>query len=121
MRIAINSRSRSCAVSCGQQTSASSPPAATITDACTKKILGWEVSATVHADDPPLQAFNSAAWQSNTDLAELIHHSDRGSQYLSLAYIHCLVELGIAPSVGSRGDSDDNALAESVSAANKMS
>ena len=58
-------------------------------------------------------------WQSNTDLTELIHHSDRGSQYLSLAYTDRLVELGIAPSVGSRGDSYDCAIAESVNAAYK--
>jgi putative transposase len=69
--------------------------------------------------DLPLQAFNHAVWQSNTHLFELVHHSDRGSQYLSLAYTDRLAELGIAPSVGSRGDSYDNALAEAVNAAYK--
>ncbi|MDA8020766.1 MAG: integrase core domain-containing protein, partial [Thermoanaerobaculia bacterium] len=44
----------------------------------------------------------------------LIHHSDRGSQYLSIRYTDRLAEKGIAPSVGSRGDSYDNALAESI-------
>ncbi len=58
-------------------------------------------------------------WQENTDLSELIHHSDRGSQYLSLAYTDRLTELGIAPWLGSRGDSYDNALAEAVNAAYK--
>ncbi|WP_163729049.1 IS3 family transposase [Mycolicibacterium psychrotolerans] len=90
-----------------------------VTDACTKKIAGWAVSATMRTHDLPLQAFNHAVWQSNTDLSELIHHSDRGSQYLSLTYTDRLAELGIAPSVGSRGDSYDNALAEAVNAAYK--
>jgi transposase InsO family protein len=71
-----------------------------VTDACTKKIVGWAVAATMRTENLPLQAFNNAVWQSNTDISELIHHSDRGSQYLSLAYTDRLVELGIAPSVG---------------------
>ena len=73
----------------------------------------------MRTEDLPLQAFNHAVWQSNSDLSELVHHSDRGSQYLSLAYTDRLAELGIAPSVGSRGDSFDNALAEAVNAAYK--
>ncbi|WP_422746150.1 IS3 family transposase [Mycobacterium sp. WMMD1722] len=90
-----------------------------VTDACTKAIKGWAVSATMRTQDLPLQAFNHAVWQSNCDLSELVHHSDRGSQYLSLTYTDRLAELGIAPSVGSRGDSYDNALAESVNASYK--
>ncbi|PBJ36928.1 IS3 family transposase [Mycobacterium avium] len=90
-----------------------------VTDACTRKIVGWAVSATMRTEDLPLQAFNHAVWQTNSNLSELIHHSDRGSQYLSLAYTDRLAELGIAPSVGSRGDSYDNALAEAVNAAYK--
>lgn len=90
-----------------------------VTDACTKKIVGWAVSTTMRTEDLPLQAFNHAVWQCNSDLSELVHHSDRGSQYLSLAYTDRLAELGIAPSVGSRGDSYDNALAEAVNAAYK--
>jgi putative transposase len=90
-----------------------------VTDACSKKVLCWAVSATMAAEDLPLQAFNHAVWQSNTDLSELIHHSDRGSQYFSLAHTDRLVEPGIAPSVGSRSDSYDDALAESVNAAYK--
>lgn len=58
-------------------------------------------------------------WQSNSDQSELGHHSDRGAQYLTLTYTDRLAELGIAPSVGSRGDSYDNALAEAVNAAYK--
>ena len=90
-----------------------------ITDACTKRIVGWAVSTNMRTEDLPLQAFNHAVWQVNSNLSELIHHSDRGSQYLSLAYTDRLAELGIAPSVGSRGDSYDNALAEAVNAAYK--
>ncbi|WP_407662075.1 IS3 family transposase [Mycolicibacterium elephantis] len=90
-----------------------------VTDVCTRKIAGWAVSTTMRTEDLPLQAFNHAVWQSDTDLSELVHHSDRGSQYLSLAYTDRLAELGIAPSVGSRGDSYDNALAEAVNAAYK--
>src|SRR5512139_2703448 len=90
-----------------------------VTDACTKKIVGWAVSATMRTEDLPLQAFNHAVWQVNSTLSELVHHSDRGSQYLSLAYADRLGELGIAPSVGSRGDRYDNALAEAVNAAYK--
>lgn len=51
-----------------------------MTDAATKKIAGWAVSVTMHTEDLPLQAFNYAVWQSNTDVSELIHHNDRGSQ-----------------------------------------
>lgn len=90
-----------------------------VTDVCTRRIVGWAVAASMRTEDLPLQAFEYAVWQSNSDLSELIHHSDRGSQYLSLAYTDRLAELGIAPSVGSRGDSFDNALAEAVNAAYK--
>jgi putative transposase len=47
-------------------------------------------------------------------VTDLVHHSDRGTQYLSMRYTERLAEAGIAPSVGSRGDSYDNALAESI-------
>jgi putative transposase len=74
-----------------------------VTDACTKAIKSWAVAASMRTGDLPLQAFEHAVWQVDSDLSELIHHSDRGSQYLSLAYTDRLAELGIAPSVGSRG------------------
>ncbi len=51
-----------------------------VTDTCTKKIAGWAVSTTMRTEDLPLPAFNHAVWHSNTDLSELVHHSDRGSQ-----------------------------------------
>lgn len=91
-----------------------------VTDVRTRKIVGWAVSATMRTADLPLQAFNHAVWQSDSDLSELIHDSDRGSQYPSLTYTDRLAELGIAPSVGSRGDSYDNTLAEAVNAAYKI-
>ena len=51
-----------------------------VSDACTKKIAGWAVAASMRTEDLPLQAVNHAAWQANCDLSELVHHSDRGSQ-----------------------------------------
>lgn len=90
-----------------------------VTDACTRMIVGWQVASTMRTEDLPLQAFNHAVWQSDTDLSGLTHHSDRGAQYLSLTYTDRLIELGIIPSVGTVGDSYDNALAESVNAAYK--
>ncbi len=51
-----------------------------VTDVCTRKIVGWAVSTTMRTEDLPLQAFNHAVWQSHSDLSELVHHSDRGSQ-----------------------------------------
>ena len=63
--------------------------------------------------DIALDALEQALW-SRPDTDGLVHHSDRGSQYLSIRYTERLSESGIEPSVGSRGDSYDNALAESV-------
>lgn len=90
-----------------------------VSDVATRAIVGWAVADTMRTEDLPLQAFEHAVWQADSDLSELVHHSDRGSQYLSLVYTDRLTELGIAPSVGSRGDSYDNALAEAVNAAYK--
>lgn len=59
-----------------------------VTDACTKKIVGWAVSATMRTQDLRLQAFNHAVWQANTTLSELIHHSDRGSQAVPIAGLY---------------------------------
>jgi putative transposase len=58
--------------------------AAFVTDACTKG--NRAVSGSMRTEDLPLQAFNHGVWQANRDLSELVHHSDRGSQYLSLTY-----------------------------------
>ena len=62
-----------------------------------------------------LDALEQALYARQPDRSEgLIHHSDRGSQYVSIRYSERLVEAGIQPSVGSRGDSYDNALAETI-------
>jgi transposase InsO family protein len=63
--------------------------------------------------DLALDALEQALYDRETD-AGLVHHSDRGSQYLAIRYTDRLVEAGIEPSVGSRGDADDNALAETI-------
>ena len=85
-----------------------------VTDVFSRRIVGWRVSSSLHTD-LPLDALEMAVFgRGDRDLAGLIHHSDRGSQYLSIRYTERLAEEGAIPSVGSRGDSYDNALAESV-------
>jgi len=81
-------------------------------DVFARKIVGWRVSRTPHAGfvfDALEQAVHD-----RRPCGGLVHHSDRGSQYLSIKYTERLAEAGIEPSVGSVGDSYDNALAESV-------
>ena len=87
-----------------------------ITDVCTRKIVGWAVSATLHTDGLPLLALEHALLTSGAVRSQsgLIHHSDRGAQYVSLAYSDALITAGLTASVGSVGDSYDNALAETV-------
>jgi len=87
-----------------------------ITDVCTRKIVGWAVSATLHTDGLPLLALEHALLISGAVRSQsgLIHHSDRGAQYVSLAYSDALITAGVTASVGSVGDSYDNALAETV-------
>lgn len=65
-----------------------------------------------HADNFVLDALEQALYARQPNRNTLIHHSDRGSQYVSIRYTGRLDEAGIEPSVGSRGDSHDNALAE---------
>ena len=84
-----------------------------VTDVFSRRIVGWSVSETMKTDMLPLQALNIAAWAVSDDLTGLVHHSDRGSNYVSLTYTDRIVELGGTPSVGSKGDSYDNAMAES--------
>lgn len=84
-----------------------------VTDVFSRRIVGWSVSETLKTDLLPLQALNMAAWAVSDDLTGLVHHSDRGSNYVSLTYTDRIIELGGTPSVGSKGDSYDNALAES--------
>ena len=83
-----------------------------VIDAFARRIAGWRVSRTAHAGFV-LDALEQAVHQRRPD-AGLVHHSDRGSQYLSIRYTERLAEAGIEPSVGSVGDSYDNALAETI-------
>jgi putative transposase len=87
-----------------------------ITDACTRKIVGWAVAATLHTQALPLQALEHALLSTDAQLrdGQLVHHSDRGVQYVSLAYTETLADYGVTASVGTVGDSYDNALAEAV-------
>jgi transposase InsO family protein len=85
-----------------------------VIDVFARRIVGWRVSTSLRTDFV-LDALDQALYDRRGDgLAGLVHHSDRGTQYLSMRYSDRLAEAGIAPSVGSRGDSYDNALAESV-------
>ncbi len=85
-----------------------------VTDVFSRCIVGWRVSNSLHTD-LALDALEMAIWRrQQQDLSGLIHHSDRGGQYLSIRYTERLAEAGAVCSVGSRGDSYDNALAESV-------
>ncbi|AJY66430.1 hypothetical protein CG017_02566 [Burkholderia glumae] len=83
-------------------------------DVFARRIVGWRVSSSM-ATDFVLDALEQALYarQPNAD-GTLIHHSDRGSQYVSILYSERLAEASIEPSVGSRGDSYDNALAETI-------
>jgi len=85
-----------------------------VVDAYARKIVGWRVSTSPHAGFV-LDALEQAVRERRpTKGMGLVHHSDRGSQYLSIKYTERLAEAGIEPSVGSVGDSYDNALAETI-------
>ena len=85
-----------------------------VIDAFARCIVGWRVSTSLRSD-LALDALEQALYARRGPTSEpLIHHSDRGVQYLSIRYTERLAEAGIEPSVGSKGDSYDNALAESV-------
>jgi putative transposase len=85
-----------------------------VIDVFARRIVGWRVSASL-ATDFVLDALEQAiSDRRGADGEDLVHHSDRGTQYLSMRYTDRLTEAGIEPSVGSRGDSYDNALAESI-------
>ena len=79
-----------------------------------RRIVGWRVSSSMHTDFV-LDALEQALYARQPERdSSLIHHSDRGSQYVSIRYSERLAEAGIEPSVGSKGDSYDNALAETI-------
>jgi transposase InsO family protein len=85
-----------------------------VIDVFARRIVGWRVSTSMRTDFV-LDALEQALYARQPDRSDaLIHHSDRGSQYVSIRYTERLSEAGIEPSVGSRGDSYDNALAETI-------
>ena len=85
-----------------------------VIDVFSRRIVGWRASRSLRSD-LALDALEQALYDRPiTESPRFVHHSDRGVQYLSIRYTERLAEAGIEPSVGSRGDSYDNALAESV-------
>ena len=85
-----------------------------VIDVFARRIVGWRVSSSMQTDFV-LDALEQALYARQPKLSDgLIHHSDRGSQYVSIRYTERLAEAGIKPWVGSRGDSYDNALAETI-------
>jgi putative transposase len=85
-----------------------------ITDLFSRRIVGWQVADTLRAE-LALDALEMAIWSSGGKIGgQLIHHSDRGVQYTSIRYAERLGDIGAVRSVGSKGDSYDNAAAESV-------
>jgi putative transposase len=86
---------------------------ALVIDAFSRFIVGWQASRSLRTD-LALDALEMAIWRRQTQLDGLVHHSDRGCQDLAIRYTQRLAEAGAACSVGSRGDSYDNALAETI-------
>ena len=85
-----------------------------VIDVYARRIVGWRVSSSMRTDFV-LDALEQALYERQPQGSDaLVHHSDRGSQYVSIRYTERLTEAGIEPSVGSRGDSYDNALAETI-------
>jgi putative transposase len=85
-----------------------------VTDLFSRKIVGWQVSDALRAD-LALDALEMAIWSSGDNIGgQLVHHSDRGVQYTAIRYGERLADIGAVRSVGSKGDSYDNAAAEAV-------
>lgn len=88
-----------------------------VTDAYARRILGWRVAATM-TTSMVLDSIDQAIWTRQQagvlDLKDVVHHTDRGSQYTSIRFSERLAEAGIQPSVGAVGSSYDNALAETI-------
>jgi putative transposase len=85
-----------------------------VVDVFSRRIVGWRQSSSMHTEFV-LDALEQALYDRKPSEEDgLVHHSDRGSQYLSIRYSERLAEAGIEPSVGSKGDSYDNALAETI-------
>lgn len=88
--------------------------AAFVLDVFSRRIVGWQLSRNLYTD-LALDALNMGIWcrsRTGADLSQLIHHSDRGVQYLAVRYTERLAEADVVASVGSVGDSYDNAMAE---------
>jgi len=83
-----------------------------VIDVFARRIVGWRAARSMHTD-LVLDALEQALWSRRAP-AGLVHHSDRGCQYLSIRYTERLAAAGVEPSVGSTGDSYDNALAETI-------
>jgi transposase InsO family protein len=83
-----------------------------VIDVFARRIIGWRVARSMHTD-LVLDALEQALW-ARSGAKGVVHHSDRGCQYLSIRYTERLAEAGAEPSVGSVGDSYDNALAETI-------
>jgi putative transposase len=85
-----------------------------VIDVFSRRIVGWRASASMRTD-LALDALEQAIYdRCDHDTGDLVHHSDRGTQYLAIRYTERLADAGIELSVGSRGDAYDNALAETV-------
>jgi putative transposase len=85
-----------------------------VIDVFSRRVVGWRASMSLRSD-LALDALEQAICERQDGFADrLVHHSDRGVQYLAIRYTERLLEAGIEPSVGSRGDSYDNALAETI-------
>jgi transposase InsO family protein len=84
-----------------------------VIDVFARRIVRWRVSSSMRTDFM-LDALEQALYARQPELNGLVHHSDRGSQYVSIKYSERLAEAGIEPSVGSKGDRYDNALAETI-------
>jgi transposase InsO family protein len=90
-----------------------------VIDVYARRIVGWRASRTAHASFV-LDALEQALHERRSvRRGGLVHHSDRGSQYVSIRYTERLAEAGVEPSVGSVGDSYDNALAETINGLHK--
>jgi len=86
---------------------------ATVLDVFSRKIVGWQMSDRM-TTDLVLSAFEMALWRRDVIREQLVHHSDKGSQYTAVTFTQRLVDAGVSPSTGSVGDSYDNAMAESL-------
>jgi transposase InsO family protein len=83
-----------------------------VIDVFARRVIGWRVARSMQTD-LVLDALEQAIW-SRQKIDGVVHHSDRGSQYLSIRYSERLIDAGVKPSVGTTGDSYDNALAETI-------